>query len=517
MFRVLIRMLLGCFLLAPLAATALSATDQSNELLKPQQLDALVAPIALYPDPLLAQVLMASTYPLELVQADRWANENKSLTGDQLKAAVDKQTWDDNVKALVATPSVLTMMSAKLDWTQKLGDAVLAQQPDVMDAIQRLRVKAQANNTLKTTNEQTVTVKQEGSRQVVAIEPTSPDTIYVPQYDPGVVYGEWPYSDYPPYSFWAPGYIAGGVVASGIAFGAGYLVGRWASGGNFWGGGINWGDRNLIANRPTIPIAGVGNRWEHNPTHRQGVRYGNANVQQRFGNNNVRPGGQQGMNFRGRSGQQVLSPGRDRGNVGDRADRGDRVNVGNRGDGGNRAKAADRSAAGERKAGNRAGGERKAANRPSAGNRGAAQRSTSGAARPPQRAAPRRDTGNAQRARTASVSPQRGRANVSGGGARMAGAGGRGGRRSDVALKHDIVLLARLDNGLGFYRFSYIGSDRAYVGVIAQEVKAVMPQAVVRDRDGYLRVFYDKLGVKFETYDAWVASGSRIPSTTKLR
>ena len=117
------------------------ASDQSQQLLKAEELDQLVAPIALYPDTLLAEVLMASTYPLEVVQADRWATANKALKGDQLKAAVDKQSWDDSVKSLVATPSVLAMMSEKLDWTQKLGDAVLAQQPDVMDAVQRLRTQ----------------------------------------------------------------------------------------------------------------------------------------------------------------------------------------------------------------------------------------------------------------------------------------------------------------------------------------------------------------------------------------
>jgi hypothetical protein len=152
----------------------------SQEALKPQELEALVAPIALYPDTLLAEVLMAATYPLEVVQADRWLTNNKNLKEDQLKAAVDMQRWDGSVKALVATPSVLTMMSGKLDWTQKLGDAFLAQQTDMMDAIQRLRTKAQANNQLMSTNEQTVTVRQVENRQVIAIEPTDPNTVYVP-------------------------------------------------------------------------------------------------------------------------------------------------------------------------------------------------------------------------------------------------------------------------------------------------------------------------------------------------
>jgi hypothetical protein len=136
-----------------------------------------------------------------------------------LKAAVDKQPWDASVKALVATPSVLTMMSSKLDWTEKLGDAFLAQQTEMMDAIQRLRSKAQANNQLTSTNEQTVTVRQEQDRQVIAIEPTDPNTVYVPYYDPAVVYGEWPYADYPPYYFpdsYAR-YIGPGLIATGVA------------------------------------------------------------------------------------------------------------------------------------------------------------------------------------------------------------------------------------------------------------------------------------------------------------
>src|SRR5205085_1578641 len=126
----------------------------------------------------------------------RWADENKNLKGDALKAATDKQSWDESVKGLVATPDVLKTMSDKLDWTQKLGDAVLAQQPDVMDAIQRLRTKAQQNNKLQTTKQQKVTVTQGGGgggtgQQVIAIEQTDPNEVYVPYYDPGVVYGGW--------------------------------------------------------------------------------------------------------------------------------------------------------------------------------------------------------------------------------------------------------------------------------------------------------------------------------------
>jgi hypothetical protein len=258
------------------------AAEANEQLLKSEELDALVAPIALYPDPLLAEVLMASTYPLEVVQAERWTTKNKSLNGDRLKAAVDKQPWDQSVKLLVATPSVLEMMSSNLDWTQKLGDAVLAQQADVMDAIQRLRSKAMANDKLTTTKEQTVTVKEQDNQQVIAIEPADPNTVYVPYYDPAVVYGGWPNPSYPPYYFQPPSYIGAGVLAAGLAFGAGYALGRWAWDGNYWGGGMYWGRNNILVNRP-VDINNIGKRWEHRPEHRRGVRYNNPQVQQRFG------------------------------------------------------------------------------------------------------------------------------------------------------------------------------------------------------------------------------------------
>lgn len=140
------------------------------------------------------------------------------------------------------------MMNSKIDWTQKLGNAVIDQQADVMDAIQRLRAKAQANNKLQPTEQQKVVVSKEQGRQVIAIESTDPNTVYVPYYNPGVVYGEWPYPDYPPYYWPAPGYIAAGVIATGIAFGAGYALGRWASG-RYWGGNVNWNKNNITINR----------------------------------------------------------------------------------------------------------------------------------------------------------------------------------------------------------------------------------------------------------------------------
>ncbi|MGB6661216.1 MAG: DUF3300 domain-containing protein, partial [Xanthobacteraceae bacterium] len=328
---------------APQASAPTAAPAQ--QLLSAGQLDALVAPIALYPDALLSEILMASSYPLEVIEADRWAQANKNLKGDALKAAVGQQSWDDSVKSLVATPSVLDMMSDKLSWTQQLGDAVLAQQPDVMDAIQRLRAKAQANNKLVSNQQQTVSTQSQDGRQVIVIAPTQPDTLYVPYYDPSVVYGQWPYPSYPPYYWPAPGYIAAGVIATGLVFGAGYALGRWASGGNYWGGGFNWGGNNINANR-NINInninRGNGNNWVHNPAHRQGVRYSNANVAAKFGGNrNVGGGAQNRIDFRGRAGNQVLNPGAgggigNRPNIGGNAPNiggGNRPNVGG---GGNR-------------------------------------------------------------------------------------------------------------------------------------------------------------------------------------
>ena len=284
------------------------ASAPPQQLLNAGQLDALVAPIALYPDALLSEILMAATYPLEVVAADRWVNANKSLQGDALKAALDQQNWDDSVKSLAATPDVLDLMNNKLDWTQQLGDAVLAQQPDVMDAIQRLRTKAQANNKLISTSQQTVSTQQQGGRQYIYIAPTDPDEIYVPYYDPSVVYGPWDYPDYPAYYWPPPAYIGVGILATGLAFGTGYALGRWASGGNRWGGGFNWGGNNINAN-PSVNVSNFsGNNWAHNPAHRGNVGYNNPGVAAKFGGNTARGGGTQ-LNGRGSGGQQVLQPG----------------------------------------------------------------------------------------------------------------------------------------------------------------------------------------------------------------
>ena len=159
-----------------------------------EELDQVLAPIALYPDSLLAQVFIASTYPLELVMADRWVKQNKDLKGEALNNALSKQPWDASVKALVPFPDVLTMMSQKLDWTQKVGDAFLEQQADVMDTVQKLRKRAADAGNLKSTEQQKVIVEQE----VIRVEPVNPQVVYVPVYDPWWVYGPWWWPAYPP-------------------------------------------------------------------------------------------------------------------------------------------------------------------------------------------------------------------------------------------------------------------------------------------------------------------------------
>ena len=290
----------------------------------PEQLEQVAAPVALYPDPLLAQVLMASTYPLEIVQAARFVRDHKDLKGDQLNEALKDQTWDDSVKSLVAFPEVLTLMDGKLDWTQKLGDAFLAQQKDLLDAVQRLRTRAQEEGNLKSTKEQKVTAEaaapatpgQATQEQVIVIEPADPQVIYVPSYNPTVVYGAWPYPAYPPYYPYPPGYAFGGAL---LSFGIGIAVG-----GAIWGN-CNWGHGNVDvhvehyqnysknvnrSNMASQRISQVqqgqaGNRaqWNHNPEHRQGVQYRDQGTQQRY-NKAVNPQAVQSReDFRGRAEQ----------------------------------------------------------------------------------------------------------------------------------------------------------------------------------------------------------------------
>jgi len=258
---------------APTAPAAAGAKAFSQ-----QELDQLLAPIALYPDALLAQVLMASTYPLEVVAADRWAKANPGLKDKALEDALQQQSWDPSVKSLAVFPQVLTMMSEKIDWAQKLGDAFLAQQKDVLATAQALRAKAAEQGTLKDTKEQKVTTEKTESTTVIKIEPTNPEVVYVPSYNPTVVYGAWPYPAYPPYSYYPPGYVAGGAL---LGFTAGVIVG-----GALWGN-CNWrgGDVNVNVNRyNNFNKTNVSNgNWNHNASHRGAVPYRDQGVAKQYG------------------------------------------------------------------------------------------------------------------------------------------------------------------------------------------------------------------------------------------
>jgi hypothetical protein len=262
-----------------------------------EELDQMLAPIALYPDSLLAQILMASTYPLEVVQADRWTKANRNLSGDQLNDALDQKDWDPSVKALVPFPQVLSMMSERLEWTQKLGDAFLDQQDQVMDTVQRLRARAQAAGNLRDTEQQRVIV-EEGA---IEIEPAQPEVVYVPVYDPTVIYGPWWYPAFPPFFFPPP---PGLIFVRGFGFWRGVTVGRaW---GYAWG---QWDwhhhyitvnidrhiniNRNININRTTIQTT----RWRHNAAHRKGVTYRNEAARERFGQ--FATGAERRRDFRG--------------------------------------------------------------------------------------------------------------------------------------------------------------------------------------------------------------------------
>ena len=336
---------LGALLIALLLVPGLAAaqTDQGaggSQAFKPEELEQIAAPIALYPDPLVAQILMASTYPLELVQGARFAKANASLKGVQLDEALKKEPWDDSVKSLVSFPQVLTMMNEKLDWTQNLGDAFLGQQKELMDSIQRLRAKAEAAGNLKSNAEQTVKVEpapapqtvvvQQAPPQIITIQAANPQVIYVPTYNPTVVYGAWPYPAYPPYAYYPPGYVAGAAL---LSFGIGMAVG-----GAVWGN-CNWGqgDVNVNVNQYNNYTKNVNNvdvankrteiqnnrgsgQWQHDPEHRKGAQYRDASTQQRF-NKAGAPNAQSREAFRGRAAegrQEMARGGMQQGNLGGR-------------------------------------------------------------------------------------------------------------------------------------------------------------------------------------------------------
>ena len=325
------------YLSSPPQEPASSTPSQASKI-PPDQLDSLVAPIALYPDPLLAQTLAASTYPLEIIQLRQWLEKNKGLKDKALAGAVAKEPWDPSVQALAALPDVVKRLADDIQWTTDLGNAFLAQQSDVMDAVQRMRKKAEDKGNLKSTEQQKVETKVIEGDKVILIEQANPQVVYVPSYDPMLVYGA-PIYPYPPIYYPPPGYYAAGMA---ISFGIGMAMGAFWGGG--WGWGCGWGGNNNVyvnhnnnfnrntnvgggnrnnignggrndiggGNRPSNPIAGGGNRgdigggnrgnigggprastlpagggagdrWQHNPQHRGGTPYRDRATADRFG------------------------------------------------------------------------------------------------------------------------------------------------------------------------------------------------------------------------------------------
>jgi hypothetical protein len=281
-----------CVLSLVIGVPVLSA--QQPELIPNEKLDALVAPIALYPDPLLAQTLAASTYPLEVIQLQQWIANNRYLKDQALADAVEMQPWDPSVQAMAAFPDVVKLLSDNIAWMTDLGNAFLAQQADVMDAVQRMRARAQSNGNLNTTPEQTVQMQTvENGEQAIVIEPANSEMVYVPSYDSTVVYGDSAYA-YPTLYYASPVYYR---TRGALAFGAGVALGA-AWGGN-WGYGCKWanGDINInnnnkyvsnsnrnkninYGNRPSQQPAG--GAWQHNPQHRGGAPYADRRTANRY-------------------------------------------------------------------------------------------------------------------------------------------------------------------------------------------------------------------------------------------
>ena len=302
----------------PASETAPDTTPAAPKI-PDSQLDSLVSPIALYPDPLVSQILVASTYPLELIQLQQWMQRNSSLKGHSLANAVQQQPWDPSIQSMVAFPDVVNRLAGNIQWTTDLGNAFLAQQADVMNAVQRMRQKALDSGNLKTCSQQIVQTQDlDNGQQVIVIQQANPQVVYVPSYDPTVVFGA-PAYPYPP--FYYPGYIAG----SALSFGIGVALG--STWGGSWGYNCGWSHGNVNVNYNNnynriaanngnsfsrnnynnVTVNNVNNvkggsvnkaniqrgtinagnqtgssNWQHNPQHRGGAPYGDRVTSNKF-------------------------------------------------------------------------------------------------------------------------------------------------------------------------------------------------------------------------------------------
>jgi Protein of unknown function (DUF3300) len=302
---------------APATAPAQAAAPAESVKLSADQLDSLVAPIALYPDPLLAQCLVAATYPIDIVAAQQWLAKNTTLKGEELVKAAEQQPWDPSVQALVTLPDALKVLSENIKWTQDLGDAFLAQQSDVMDAVQRLRAKAKEGGKLESTEQQKVETKVVEQKTVIEIQPSSTEVVYVPSYSPTVIWGP-PVYPYPP-MYYPPYYPGAGL----IGFGVGIAVGIGISGG--WGWGCGWGGNNDItinnnnnfnrnSNRQNNVNRSGNSNWQHNAQQRGGAPYKDKATASKYG------GGTRGDSASSRQAQagQRQAQSRDRGGASSR-------------------------------------------------------------------------------------------------------------------------------------------------------------------------------------------------------
>ena len=408
-------------------------TDEQAASIPPEELDSLVAPIALYPDPLLSQTLVAATYPLEIIQLQQWLGKNNNLKDQALADAVKKQDWDPSIQAMAALPDLVKLMADNIKWTTDLGNAFLAQQSDVMDAVQRMRKKAKDGGNLKSSEQQKVETKVVESKQVIVIEQANPEVVYVPSYNPTVVYGAMAYP-YPPIAYPPPGYYAAGMA---ISFGIGIAMGA-AWGGGGWGYNCGWGGNNNIninynnnfvrnSNRQNVSNR-TGGTWQHNPQHRGGAPYSNGATARKYGGtargdsmNTRQAKARQNQGQRG-----GLQQAGDRGSVGNRQPNGrDRNASGDRA----QPRANDRSANG-RDSGNRGGnggGGNTGANR--GGGDRVGNRSTSGSGGSRSSGAFGGASGGSS-GKSARASSSRGSSSMGGGGGRSGGGrSGGGGRR----------------------------------------------------------------------------------------
>jgi Protein of unknown function (DUF3300) len=275
-----------------------AASKEDAPKIAADQLDSLVAPIALYPDQLLSQVLVASTYPLEIIQLQQWLVKNPKLKDKALVDAVSKQSWDPSIQAMAALPDVVKRLADDIQWTTDLGNAFLAQQSDVMDAVQRMRKKAKDTGALKSNEQQKVETKVVESKSVIVVQQASPQVVYVPTYNPTVVYGA-PVYPYPPI-YYPPVSTGAVVAASAISFGVGVAMG--AAWGGGWGWGAGWGNNDIDinvnnnfnrntnvsgGNRTNVSggnrVSNTGNKWQHNPQHRGGAPYSNRATANKYG------------------------------------------------------------------------------------------------------------------------------------------------------------------------------------------------------------------------------------------